>query len=104
MKQTERIQMMEQHLDRAQQAINQLEKALQDYLPVRESIMTVSQYLGNGDWNQDHDDDKAGLLPQDLKRGVLSEDGIWNLLQDNRDLMIRLLEMVTDEVKNQFYI
>ena len=104
MKQTERIQMMEQHLDRAQQAINQLEKALQDYLPVRESIMTVSQYFGNDDWNQDHDDDKAGLLPQDLKRGVLSEDGIWNLLQDNRDLMIRLFEMVTDEVKNQFYI
>ena len=96
MKQTERIQMMEQHLDRAQQAINQLEKALQDYLPVRESIMTVSQYFGNDDWNQDHDDDKAGLLPQDLKRGVLSEDGIWNLLTDSRELNARLLSTVEE--------
>ena len=25
-------------------------------------------------------DDEAGLLPKDLKRGVLSEDGLWNLL------------------------
>ena len=31
-------------------------------------------------------DDEAGLLPADLKRGVLSEDGIWNLLVDVREL------------------
>ena len=26
--------------------------------------------------------DEAGLLPKDLKRGVLSEDGIYNLLEE----------------------
>ena len=31
-------------------------------------------------------DDEAGRFPKDLKRGVLSEDGIWNLLSDYRDL------------------
>ena len=30
--------------------------------------------------------EEAGILPPDLKRGVLSEDGIWNLLSDYRDV------------------
>ena len=30
--------------------------------------------------------DEAGNLPPDLKRGVLSEDSIWNLLSDYRDI------------------
>ena len=42
--------------------------------------------------------DEAGNLPADLKRGVLSEDGIWNLLADNRELMNRMREVIaTDE-------
>ncbi len=28
-----------------------------------------------------------------MKRGVLSEDGIWNLLEDNKELMARIKEM-----------
>ncbi|MBQ6431773.1 MAG: DUF4298 domain-containing protein [Oscillospiraceae bacterium] len=28
--------------------------------------------------------DEAGKLPADLKRGVLSEDGIYNMLERNR--------------------
>ena len=31
-------------------------------------------------WKRDLADDEAGLLPSDLKRGVLSEDGIYDLL------------------------
>ena len=33
-------------------------------------------------WRKDFEADEAGKLPQDLKRGVLSEDGLWNLLSD----------------------
>jgi hypothetical protein len=36
------------------------------------------------------DDDQQGRLPKDLKRGVLSEDGIWNLLEDYRELNKRM--------------
>lgn len=31
-------------------------------------------------WKQDYADDEAGRLPADLKRGVLSQDGIYDLL------------------------
>lgn len=41
---------------------------------------------GDGDF----DDDEAGRLPPDLRRGVLSEDGIWNALERRRELRGRL--------------
>ena len=31
---------------------------------------------------KDFCDDEKGLLPADFKRGVLSEDGVWNLLEE----------------------
>ena len=34
--------------------------------------------------------DEAGTFPDKLKRGVLSQDGIWNLLERNKELTQRL--------------
>ena len=33
-------------------------------------------------WKEDFEADEQGLIPKDTKRGVLSEDGLYNLLQD----------------------
>lgn len=103
MKQIERIQMMEQHLNRANEAIAHLKQALDNYQKVKESIKALSQYYGDEEWNQDFEDDKNGRLPHDLKRGVLSEDGIWNMLQENRELMNDMMDTVSEAMKNRFY-
>ena len=34
--------------------------------------------------------DEEGGFPKELKRGVLSEDGIWNLLERNKELTRRI--------------
>ncbi len=80
---------MEQHLDRASAAVMELSVALDKYEEAQESINVLSDYYGSDDWKKDFADDEAGRLPAGLKRGVLSEDAIWNLLADNRDLMER---------------
>ena len=49
---------------------------------IQRAIDILSDYYGSDTWKQDFADDEAGLLPKDLKRGVLSEDAIWNLLAD----------------------
>ena len=41
-------------------------------------------------WKDDYAMDEAGTFPEKLKRGVLSQDGIWNLLERNRKLIRRL--------------
>lgn len=37
-------------------------------------------------WREDFEADEDGMLPADLKRGVLSEEGIYNLLTDYQRL------------------
>jgi len=95
MEQIVRIQEMEQHMNRASAAVMELSAALDKYVEAQQAIAELSDYYGSDVWKQDFADDEAGRLPQDLKRGVLSEDGIWNLLADNRELLDRLRE-VTD--------
>ena len=84
--QTERIRQMELRMERAAKAVMELSAALENYEAVLEDIAALERYYGSEVWKQDFADDEAGLLPTDLKRGVLSEDGIWNLLEDVREL------------------
>ena len=42
------------------------------------SILT--DYYENGWWMHDYELDEKGYLPKDLKRGVLSEDGVYDLI------------------------
>ncbi len=86
----ERISRMEQLFDRALEAVAGLSKALDNYQAAQEAIATLSDYYGSDEWKQDFADDEAGLFPANLKRGVLSEDGIWNLLAEVRELEKRL--------------
>ena len=81
---------MEQRYDRASQAVMQLSAAFDAYEAVQDAIQQLSDYYGSDAWKQDFADDEAGQLPADLKRGVLSEDGLWNLLSDNRELIERI--------------
>ena len=55
--------------------------------PLRERMKDLEDYYGSAEWRQDFEDDEAGLLPEDLKRGVLSEDGIYNLVEQYRELL-----------------
>ena len=90
MEQIERIKQMELRLERAAAAVMEVSAALDKYEAVQEDIAVLDEYYGSETWKQDYADDEAGLLPVDLKRGVLSEDGIWNLLSDTSELKKRL--------------
>ena len=89
-KQIARIRQMERRLDRAMSAVKRLTTALERWDATKADIQALDEYYGSDLWRQDFADDEAGLLPADLKRGVLSEDGIWNLLTDVRELNKRL--------------
>ena len=44
-------------------------------------------YYKSDEWKKDFADDEAGRLPTKLKRGVLSEDGLYNLFEEYNDLI-----------------
>ena len=88
--QLQRIRKMERHLVRATSALKRLSSALDKYEEAKADIAALASYYGSDLWKQDFAADEAGLLPKDLKRGVLSEDGIWNLIEDNKELQKKL--------------
>ena len=49
--------------------------------PEPDDLSILLDYYENGQWLRDYRLDEQGLLPSDLKRGILSEDGFYNYLQ-----------------------
>ena len=98
MKQIERIEKMEKYFDESEQAIRALSDALERYEAVQSSFKKLSDYYGSTLWMKDYEDDEAGKLPQDLKRGVLSEDAVYDLLSDHHELILRMSKVVTKSI------
>ena len=69
----ERIKKMEELFD--------LVSSGDDTEEIREARETLSEYMEGGDFLHDYELDDEGLLPDDLKRGVLSQDGLYDLLE-----------------------
>ncbi len=56
------------------------------YTSVLPDLKELEDYYTSPEWQEDYAADEAGLLPDGLKRGVLSQDGINDLLDRFRDL------------------
>lgn len=59
---------------------------LANYESVIPDIKALISYYESKTWRTDYEADEKGRLPANLKRGVLSEDGIYNLLTDYQRL------------------
>ena len=49
--------------------------------PDAEKLRLLEAYYTSGEWLEDYTADEAGELPPDLKRGVLSQDALYDLLE-----------------------
>ena len=101
MEQIERILHFESLLDRVAPVLKNLGEALDDFEAVQEDVKELSAYYESDEWRDDFETDEAGKLPADLKRGVLSEDGLYDVLSDHYTLTIRLLDTVSSILKNR---
>ena len=86
MKRIDRITRMETLYDKSQEVVNRLSQALEDFAALQADLDELEAYYTSPQWRKDFEADEAGKLPKDLKRGVLSEDGLWNLLEEYRQL------------------
>ena len=84
----ERISLMENRFDKVRRVLGELDKAICEYEDFKDELEVLKDYIESGEWKEDYEADEAGLLPSGLKRGVLSQDGLYNLLH-NADQIIR---------------
>ena len=73
----ERVMKMEEIFDSLSAALAEDPDVL---LEKADMLRELSCYYEGGLWLSDFESDERGELPTGLKRGVLSEDGVYNLL------------------------
>ena len=77
-----RVQQMERYFDEVSRVLELKSNELYANDTIRKMIQELTVYMDSGLWLRDYECDERGELPKDLKRGVLSEDGLYNLLCD----------------------
>ena len=79
----ERIAFYEQIYDDLRAAVHEGEESGE----LRRKISLLEYCYSSGEWRKDYETDEAGLLPAGLKRGVLSQDGVYDLLAEWEEKM-----------------
>lgn len=72
---------MEARYDELSRILGELEAAVEEFRAFQPELQVLRDYMESGRWQKDYEADEAGRLPASLKRGVLSEDGLYDLLQ-----------------------
>ncbi len=77
----QRIRLMELYYDTVRAAMK-FDSNFKKNPHITYMVQMLLDYMGNGTWLSDYQYDEMGHLPENLKRGVLSEDGLYNLISD----------------------
>ena len=77
---------MEHILNSATNAVSELEKLLPD-------IKDLLAYYGSREWFDDLEADNKGELPAELRRGVLSEDAVYDLISKIREIEAQIKKL-----------
>ena len=78
-----RIKELEAILNESRAITDDFLNSLARFKKNQNNIKKLEAYYESQDYLEDLDADNSGLLPKDLKRGILSEDAIYDLLSDN---------------------
>ena len=78
----DRIVQMEQYLDTLKRAFFEDPASLSDDKELYEMLHALIRYYNGPEWMEDFECDERGELPLDLKRGVLSEDEMYDFLAE----------------------
>lgn len=78
-----RVMHMEKCMERVEAAL-----ACGSLHSAQRQLAALRTYMDSGQWLRDYEADARGEFPKGMKRGVLSEDGLYDLLcsiNDHRD-------------------
>ena len=88
-----RISEMEAKFNEVSRAIATLDSALDEYEDIRSYIIDLKEYISSGRWKADFEADERGEIPAGTPRGVLSEDGLYDLFSSVDAVILRAKEI-----------
>ena len=77
-----RIEQMEIYFDKISAVFYTNPEVIKENVEIQQMLKELEWYFESGQWLADYECDERGELPKKLKRGVLSEDALYNLLCD----------------------
>lgn len=93
-----RIAFFERILTRGEKTELQFEEALSGLQKMLPEYRQLFHYYFDGKWMEDFDLDQSGGLPDDLARGVLSEDAVYDLFFSLQQLCEQL-KALSEEIQ-----
>lgn len=93
----ERISLMEDRFDELARILGELDRVTGEFEDFKSAFDALKDYMESGAWQEDYEADEAGQIPADLKRGVLSEDSLYNLLHDAEQTIAKALKVLGGE-------
>ena len=91
--QTRNIMEMESRFLSASGTLKEMSELLEHFRHAQTLLAELEGYYTSPQWRKDYEDDEAKKLPELLRRGVLSQDGIYNLLEQNKELLSEMAEL-----------
>lgn len=76
-----RVLKYEELFNKIEKVVSNLERNLEEYNSIKRDIDKLNKYYGSKNWYKDIEEYDGSY-----NAGVLSEDGIWNLLERINDL------------------
>lgn len=90
--QLERIAHYEQLMEELAENMEDLEELLETLQETQQTATALSKYYSSSDWTLDKDFSESEYFPERQTSGVLSEDGLYNLLGDYYEAGVCLME------------
>ena len=84
-----RIEENEERLDKLNESVLALDKDLDSFEDLIHEYYSLNEYYGSKEWLKDKDDFEKEKI-KNVKAGVLSEDAVWNLDENVKDLLTRM--------------
>jgi len=91
----DRISKNEDRLDSILKCIDNLDSALIDFKCNKNNLRLLNNYYGSKNWFKDKEDYENKKIEQ-VKAGVLSEDAVWNLNDDIKDLLDNMENIIKE--------
>ena len=93
MNDNKRIIKNEKRLDDTLQSIKLMQEALDIFKSNKKSIDLLNKYYGSKEWFKDKEDLEQKRITG-IKAGVLSEDAVWNMNEDIKELLIEMNDII----------
>lgn len=87
-----RVAQMEEATNRMNAANEALQATLDEWRKARTAFQEVQEYYYSDKWRSDMELSNQGKLPTDMPQGVLSEDGIYDVMGSNHFLALELID------------